>query len=270
MNMFARQLETIQETTPIGLTGRVASVAGLRVVANDFPAPVGSMCRLLQRTNRLIEAQVVGFSEGGTILLPLDHPIGVTKGDRVELMIGGHQVAVGEAMLGRVLDGRGELIDGKGNFQVDAWKPLRANPPKALGRPRICEPLSLGIRSIDSMLTVGRGQRMGIFAGTGVGKSVLLGMVARYTEADVTVVALVGERGPEHFIPDIPGKIIPNSVSGVGQPQITINNNVDARGAAPGVHRDVIRALEQLRGDVPKISVNAVVDARRRNPNLFR
>jgi len=197
VNLFAHQIETVERAGTLGVRGRVASVAGFNIAVCDFVAPVGAMCRVYRRCRDPLEAQVVGFREDQTLLMPLAEPLGVVKGDEVEVVTDLQQVGVGEELLGRVLDGRGNAIDGKARPLTEGWAPLFAPPPEALHRARIDTVLSLGIRSMDALLTVGRGQRMGVFAGTGVGKSVLMGMIARNTEADVTVVALVGERGRE-------------------------------------------------------------------------
>jgi flagellum-specific ATP synthase len=197
MNAFAHQLDVIEQMSPLGVRGRVSSVTGLSIAVSDFFAPIGAMCRVSRRRRESLEAQVVGFRGEHTVLMPLAEPLGVVQGDEVEMVGELQQVEVGKEMLGRVLDGRGRPIDGKGELLEDGWAPLIAPAPQAMERARINEPLSLGVRSIDTFLTVGRGQRIGLFAGTGVGKSVLMGMIARNTEADATVVALVGERGRE-------------------------------------------------------------------------
>lgn len=197
MGLFDRQLELVQRAQPIRVTGRVVEVTGLTVVANGLPVPLGAMCAISARGGGTTFAQAVGFRSDATILMPLSQPLGVAEGDPVTSSGALQSVAVGRQMLGRVLDGLGQTIDDQPPFCVEAHYPVYADPPAPLQRRPIDRVLSTGVRSIDAMLTVGAGQRMGIFAGTGVGKSVLIGMIARNTAADVTVVALVGERGRE-------------------------------------------------------------------------
>ncbi len=187
----------IRRSIPVKMTGRVTEVTGLTIVAESLPAPTGAMCRIEPENLAPIEAQVVGFSGQRTILMPLSEALGVTAGDPVVSNTAMQQVPVGRKMLGRVLDGMGRVIDRDERFTVEAQYPVFADPPAALSRQQIDTPLPVGVRAIDLMLTIGGGQRVGIFAGTGVGKSVLMGMIARNTSADVTVVALVGERGRE-------------------------------------------------------------------------
>ncbi|MHC4611466.1 MAG: EscN/YscN/HrcN family type III secretion system ATPase, partial [Planctomycetota bacterium] len=200
MSFFDRQKQLIDRAQPFKITGRVTELTGLTVVAQALPVPSGSMCRIEPANCEPIDAQVVGFSNDRTILMPLSDPLGVAAGDPVRSSAGMQQVRVGRGMLGRVIDGMGRCIDGEPGepgFVVEAQYPVHADPPPALARKPIDTPLVTGIRSMDLMMTIGGGQRVGIFAGTGVGKSVLLGMIARNTAADVTVVALVGERGRE-------------------------------------------------------------------------
>lgn len=197
MSIFAEQMRIIAGANPLGIQGRVASVSGLTVVANDLAAPVGATCRIVRKRGDSIRAQVVGFQGEQVLLMPLMDPLGVGKGDVVEYLDEQQGVRVGDALLGRVVNGMGEAIDGKGPLRSQRTMPLSSSPPDPLERKRIDTPLSLGIRSLDALTTLGQGQRIGVFAGTGVGKSVLMGMITRNTEADVCVVALIGERGRE-------------------------------------------------------------------------
>jgi len=182
---------------PVRVTGRVTELTGLTVAAESLAVPTGAMCRIEPGNLAPIDAQVVGFAGGRTLLMPLSDARGVTAGDPVVSSAAMQQVPVGRRMLGRVVNGLGQTIDGAGPFAVEGQYPVFADPPPALSRRPIDTPLATGIRSIDVMHTIGGGQRVGIFAGTGVGKSVLMGMITRNTTADVTVVALVGERGRE-------------------------------------------------------------------------
>lgn len=175
--------------------GRVVRVSGLVVEATGIPSPVGTLCDL-HTSQGIVTAEVVGFAEGRTRLMPLGHSPGIAPDDRVRLRSGTIRVPVGPSVLGRVLDGFGRPIDGLGPV-VAPRRSVAGQPPNPLGRRRIDRRLTTGIRAIDTFTPVGRGQRVGIFAGSGVGKSTLLGQIVRHSEADATVIALVGERGRE-------------------------------------------------------------------------
>jgi FliI/YscN family ATPase len=177
--------------------GRIASVQGLRVTAAGLPVPVGARCLVETRSDGLLEAEVVGQRDERAILSVLGEATGLAPGDPVACVSGAPRVPVGFDLLGRVIDGRGDPVDGRPAPVLNVRYPLYSDPPAAMQRRPIDKPLSLGIRALDSLLTAGCGQRLGIFAGTGVGKSVLMGMLCRHTQADVSVIALVGERGRE-------------------------------------------------------------------------
>ncbi|NMA84370.1 MAG: flagellar protein export ATPase FliI [Epulopiscium sp.] len=178
--------------------GRVAAVIGLTIESIGPPASVGDLCKIYSlKTQEEVYAQVVGFKDHRMLLMPLGNMEGIGPGSLVENTGVGLTVPVGEQLLGRVLDGLGNPIDGKEKIGQCKQYPLENTPPDPLMRNRIQEPLPLGVKAIDGLLTVGKGQRMGIFAGSGVGKSTLLGMMARNTQADVNVIALIGERGRE-------------------------------------------------------------------------
>ena len=197
IDLFAEKRAMAARAQTLRVKGRVLEVTGLTVVADGLPLPVGSLCRIEAAGDGTIAAQIVGARGDRAILLPLHDPMGVAVGDRVTSRSGLQYVPVGRQMLGTVLNGFGRPIGGRTDFVVEAHYPVHRDAPPALSRAPIDRVLSTGIRVIDAMHTVGGGQRLGIFAGTGVGKSVLLGMMARYTAADVTVVALIGERGRE-------------------------------------------------------------------------
>jgi len=176
----------------------VQQVIGLVIESVGPAARVGEVCEIhFQRTRPPIFAEVVGFRQNRVLLMPLGEMEGITPGSQVVATGMVHKVPVGEYLLGRVLDGLGRPIDGGPAIAPDTLYPVNRQPPNALTRKRITEAISLGVRAIDGLLTVGKGQRIGIFAGSGVGKSTLLGMIARYTSADVNVIALTGERGRE-------------------------------------------------------------------------
>lgn len=189
--------QQIKQILPFRLTGRVTRVVGLTASVSGFPAPLGSVCAIDRENGSAIEAEVVGFQNEETLLLPYEDLSGIRRGDRVSLIQSVPAVAVGQGILGRVLDGRGRCIDGKNQAMLSHRANLKAKPISPLSRPRIDTPLSTGIRTIDGLLTCGKGQRLGIFAGSGVGKSTLMGQMARQSSADINVVCLVGERGRE-------------------------------------------------------------------------
>jgi len=197
MNAFAGEIDRVARMCTPALTGRVSDVTGLTVRVAGLPAPIGTMCEIRPGGGAAVEAQIVGFREDEAVCMPLRDTLGIACGDTVSTLPSEACVGVSQGLVGRVLDGLGKVIDEGPPVHPETYYPLYKPAPKALSRPRINEPIATGIRSIDAMLTVGRGQRMGLFAGTGVGKSVLIGMIAQNTNADVVVVGLVGERGRE-------------------------------------------------------------------------
>ncbi|TMB46427.1 MAG: FliI/YscN family ATPase [Deltaproteobacteria bacterium] len=194
---FSRARRRLRELDAVRVSGRVTDVIGLVVEASGPGAPVGSLCRISTRDQGGIFAEVVGFRTGRVLLMPLGDLAGVAPGSQVLLVRERPLVGVGDAFRGRIVDGLGRPLDGRGPIEHDAVYPLYGDRMNPLDRRPIREPLDLGIRAVNALLTCGRGQRLGIFAGSGVGKSALLGMMARYTRADVNVIALVGERGRE-------------------------------------------------------------------------
>ncbi|HEX3865688.1 MAG TPA: FliI/YscN family ATPase [Gemmatimonadaceae bacterium] len=178
--------------------GRVTRVVGLVIEAAGLDVGLSELCRVTSLSEeKSVLAEVVGFHERGVLLMPLGDIDGLHPGSSVMPLGRSFGADVGPGLLGRVLNGLGHPIDGKGNLDHTHRVPLSAEPPHPLERQIIAEPLETGVRAIDGMLTIGKGQRVGIFAGSGVGKSTLLGMVARQTKADVNVIALLGERGRE-------------------------------------------------------------------------
>ena len=177
--------------------GYVVKVSGSTVESVGPVIGLGELCGIHIRDGRRVLAQVVGFRDDHLILLPLAHIEGISPGDSVTARTTPRHIMLSDAALGRVLNGLGEPIDNKGPLLGTDKKPLDVSGPPPLTRERITEPLALGIRSMDGVLTCGKGQRVGIFAGSGIGKSVLLGDIANSSEAVVNVVALIGERGRE-------------------------------------------------------------------------
>jgi flagellum-specific ATP synthase len=195
--------------SPATLTeeGSLVRMVGIKLEAVGCQAPIGSRCRIITDEGASIQAEVVGFSDGTLSLMPEGNLSGVRLGARVVPLNTGGVIEVGEQLLGRVIDGAGNPIDGAGPLRCSHHVPLRGLPINPLHRGAIKEPLDVGVRAINALLTLGKGQRLGLFAGSGVGKSTLLGMMTRHTEADVVVVSLVGERGREvrEFVDDILG-----------------------------------------------------------------
>ena len=227
-NRFFEQSAAIAAAAqPLLVRGRLTRVAGLVMEAVGLKLPLGSQVLVVQDESLRVDAEVVGFSGERLFLMPTSEPVGLRPGALVvphEAIASRPQVGrenhprrrvedrarhlpMGEQLLGRVLDPNGRPLDKLGSIDHVALNPLARRPINAMDREKVAEPLDVGVRAINALLTVGRGQRMGLFAGAGVGKSVLLGMMARFTSADVTIVGLVGERGREvkEFIEDILG-----------------------------------------------------------------
>jgi flagellum-specific ATP synthase len=191
-------VERAQEARPkMVVEGMLRRTVGLAMEAEGCHAAVGGRCDVIAEDGRRIETEVVGFSGERLFLMPADEMRGIVPNARVIPVAGVPAVAVGDGLLGRILDGRGRPLDGGAPIRRDMTAPLFGRPINPLERQPIREPLDVGVRSINSLLSVGRGQRMGLFAGSGVGKSMLLGMMTRNTNADVVVVGLIGERGRE-------------------------------------------------------------------------
>ncbi|MCG8315296.1 MAG: flagellar protein export ATPase FliI [Pseudomonadales bacterium] len=188
--------------------GRLIRMVGLTLEAEGCRVPIGGHCTIRSGNLRDVVAEVVGFAGEKIFLMPVEPVSGLKPGARVIPHHGVAQVPVGDQLLGRVLDGRGKPLDGKGPLDHSHSVPLARDPINPLHRQPISQPMDVGVRAINTLLTLGRGQRMGLFAGSGVGKSVLLGMMTKYTTADITVVGLVGERGREvkEFIEHILGE----------------------------------------------------------------
>jgi len=188
----------LEASSPISANGKVTKVVGLVTEARGPVSRLGGICDIYPKGDMpKAKAEVVGFRDNRVLLMPLEEIRGIGPGSRVVAKEQKASIGVGQGLLGRVIDGLGNPIDGKGPVPVDREYPIYANPINPLLRKRINQPLDVGIRAINGLLTIGCGQRMGIFAGSGVGKSVLLGMIARKTTADINVIALIGERGRE-------------------------------------------------------------------------
>lgn len=188
----------LENCRPMQVHGKVSRVVGFMVESVGPECRMGTVCDIYDKDgSRKFPAEVMGFKDNRVLLMPLEEIQGIGPGSRVVARQTQAYVPVGNHLLGRIIDGIGNPIDGKGPIHSKVQYPIYATPINPLKRRRISEPLDLGIRAINGLLTVGCGQRMGIFAGSGVGKSVLLGMIAKKTDADVNVIALIGERGRE-------------------------------------------------------------------------
>ena len=197
MEHLDKYLAAIDRTDVIKVVGKVVQVVGLVVEAQVQGVFIGELCIITIDEKKTIRAEVVGFKEEKVLLMPLGPMSGIRPGARIYATGSPIQVKVGPALLGRVLNGIGEPMDRKGDLEYEALYEIDRDPPDPILRPRIDTILKVGVKAIDGILTFGKGQRIGIFAGSGVGKSTLMGMLARNCEADVNVISLVGERGRE-------------------------------------------------------------------------
>jgi len=189
--------DEVEKPIPIIVEGKLTRMVGMTLEAIGCQAPVGAVCNIVAPNGTQVEAEVVGFSGDKLFLMPTEDIRGLVPGARVIPSTSIHGVPVNDSILGRVIDGAGRPLDGKGPLQGDSIVSLEGETINPMLRHPIEEPLDVGVRAINALLTVGRGQRMGLFAGSGVGKSVLLGMMTRYTTADIIVVGMIGERGRE-------------------------------------------------------------------------
>ena len=194
---FERCAELLADLESARIRGRVRQAIGLVVQAEGLALPVGAACEIRTSGGGAVPCEVVGFRDDVTLLMPLEDLQGVRRGDEILCRSQVQRLPVGRSLLGRVIDSQGRPLDGGPMGAVERQGPLQARAPHPLERERIREALGTGVRAIDALLTCGKGQRLGLFAGSGVGKSTLLGMCARGTAADVIVIGLVGERGRE-------------------------------------------------------------------------
>ncbi len=192
---LSRHIDSINNAEPLRVYGMVTEITGIIIKATGLRASIGDACKIYSNDN-CIDAEVVGFRDGKALLMGIGDLTGVRPGSRVLFTGKRAFIKASNELIGRVLNDKGEPLDVKGEIKGIDY-PIYSQTPHPLKRRRISEPLDLGIRAINGLLTCGKGQRLGIMAGSGVGKSVLLGMIARYTEASMNVIALIGERGRE-------------------------------------------------------------------------
>ena len=189
--------EALQSCQPIKMEGKIVKVSGIVAQANGPGMSIGSLCCIKNGSGQNMQAEVIGFNDKKVIVMPFGEMRGIEPGSRIVNINKSPTIKVGEAYLSRVVDGLGHPIDGKGAIQTKADYPIYGNVINPLKRELINEVVDVGVRSINALHTLGKGQRIAIMAGSGVGKSVLMGMIARHTVADVIVIALIGERGRE-------------------------------------------------------------------------
>jgi len=194
---LGRYHNMLNHVNPLSITGRVVQVVGLTVEIMGLNCQVGEICEIQTSNKSSLMAEAIGFRNNRMLLMPLGSMEGIQPDSIVRSVSSVFKAPVGLSLVGRVLDGLGEPIDGKGPLKMSNWASINQSPPHPLQRSAIEEPLITGVRVIDGMLTCGKGQCMGIFAGSGVGKSTLLGSIARNSESDISVIALIGERGRE-------------------------------------------------------------------------
>ena len=193
-----KYISAVKEKRFMKYTGKITEVTGLTIESNGPMATIGELCYIYPYgSNNPILSEVVGFKEDKILLMPLGEMEGIASGSVVVGSGKSLRVNVGEELVGRVLDGLGNPIDGLGPIKSNKYYPVSNTPPSPLDRKVIKDPLSIGVRAIDGLLTCGKGQRVGIFAGSGVGKSTLMGMISRNSTADINVIGLIGERGRE-------------------------------------------------------------------------
>ncbi|WP_100399346.1 flagellar protein export ATPase FliI [Bacillus sp. FJAT-44742] len=194
----AELIEEIKELSPYKKLGKVTRVVGLTIESRGPHTSVGDLCKIhVSKAKEPVLAEVVGFKEKSVLLMPLTTTKNISPGCLVESTRKPLEIKAGRSLIGEVLDGCGQLLSGRELPKGLSSVPTEQDPPNPMQRPRITEPLSLGVKAIDGLLTIGKGQRVGIFAGSGVGKSTLLAMITKNSEADVNVIALIGERGRE-------------------------------------------------------------------------
>ena len=197
VDILSKYKDIIEEVDSIQFTGKVERIVGLTIESHGPEVQYGELCRIKIGEGKYLWAEVVGFNRNKVILMPIGEMKGVVPGAEVYAAGSSLMVPVGDKLLGRVLDGTGKPLDAKGEVFSSEKYPVNGEPLKPLDRGIIDKPLSTGLRAIDGLITIGKGQRIGIFSGSGVGKSTVIAMIARNTAADVNVIALIGERGRE-------------------------------------------------------------------------
>ncbi len=194
---FDKYFKKVKASVPVRAEGRISKVIGLVAEGDSLGLSVGSLCLIKGDHNKKIKAEVIGFKENKALLMPYGDIRGIGPGSRIIPLANAPVVKVGDALLGRVIDGMENPIDGKEALDLKEEYPLYGNPLNPMDRKQIKDPVDVGVKAVNTMMTIGRGQRVCIMAGSGVGKSMLMGMMTKHTEADVIVIGLIGERGRE-------------------------------------------------------------------------
>ncbi len=194
---FDKYFNRVKASVPVRAEGRISKVVGLVAEGDSLGLSVGSLCLIKGDHNKKIKAEVIGFKENKALLMPYGDIRGIGPGSRIVPLADAPVVKVGDALLGRVIDGMENAIDGKEELDLTEEYPLYGNPLNPMDRKQIKEPVDVGVSAVNTMMTLGRGQRVCIMAGSGVGKSMLMGMMTKHTKADVIVIGLIGERGRE-------------------------------------------------------------------------
>jgi FliI/YscN family ATPase len=197
VSLLAAQLEAVDGSMPFGVCGQVQAISGMTIEACELTLPMGSLCRIHSFGGKTSTAEVIGFREHATLLMPLSQTSGISRGDRIESVSAAPRIWCSEQLLGRTINGFGEPTDKKGPLRLSESRRIDGRAVRPNERVHIDTPIATSIRSIDGLHTCGLGQRMGIFSGPGVGKSTLISSIAQHTSADVSVLALIGERGKE-------------------------------------------------------------------------
>jgi flagellum-specific ATP synthase len=197
MISFEKEIEKVKKWSSPKISGRVTHIIGLLIESIGPSVSLGEICYIYNKFGDMVPCEVVGFKDDKVLLMSLGEMAHIAPGSEVYPTNKEHKVPVSEAMLGRIVDALGNPIDGKGPIIPETFYPAISPPPDALNRKRITESLCTGVKTLDATCTMGKGQRLGIFSGSGVGKSMLLGMVAQMSSADINVIALIGERGRE-------------------------------------------------------------------------
>jgi flagellum-specific ATP synthase len=197
LDILTRQIGQMAKPPAIQLSGRVTRFDGQVIECDGFPVSVGAICHVHLSDQSRVDAEVIGFRDGRNLAFLYDQNAEIEVGALVTIANSGREIEVGDGLLGRVIDAQGLPLDGRGDLRLEDRWPLHGKPVNPLSRKAISQPLDVGVRAVNALLTIGRGQRVGIVAGSGVGKSVLLSMMTRFSEADVIVVGLIGERGRE-------------------------------------------------------------------------
>lgn len=194
---FDKYFKRVETAVPVRAEGRISKVVGLVAEGDSLGLSVGSLCLIKGDYGKKIKAEVIGFKENKALLMPYGDIRGIGPGSKIVPLADAPVVKVGDALLGRVIDGMENPIDGKGELDLPLEYPLYGKPLNPMDRKQITEPVDVGVKAVNTMMTLGRGQRVCIMSGSGVGKSMLMGMMTKHTEADVIVIGLIGERGRE-------------------------------------------------------------------------